>query len=61
MDGGTWIFKGKRADEHLTKLNNSHEKVLDSINPRALCLRAFADHKDESCAYQRAHILEFVL
>jgi cytidine deaminase len=48
MDGGTWIFKGKRAGEHLKKLNSSHEKALDSINPCAVCRRALADHKGKS-------------
>ncbi len=61
LDGGTWIFKGKRAGDHLTKLNSSHEKVLDAINPCAVCRRMLAEHKDKSCTYQRAHLLEFVL
>jgi site-specific recombinase XerD len=61
MDGGTWIFKGKRAGKHLTKLNSSHEKVLDSINPCSACQRMLSEHKDKSCSYQRARVFEFVL
>jgi integrase len=61
MDGGMWIFKGKRAGEHLTKLNSSHEKVLDRINPCAKCGRMLDEHQEKACAYERAHILEFVL
>jgi site-specific recombinase XerD len=61
MDGGTWIFKGKRAGEHLTKLNGSHEKVLDAINPCAVCRRTRAEHKDKSCTYRRTPVFEFVL
>jgi site-specific recombinase XerD len=61
LDGGTWIFKGKRAGQHLTKLNSSHEKVLDRINPCATCKRMLSEHKDKSCSYQRSHVLEFVL
>jgi integrase len=61
IDGGTWIFKGKRAGDHLTKLNSSHEKVLDAINPCAVCRRMLAEHKDKSCTYRRAPVFEFVL
>jgi integrase len=61
MDRGTWVFKGKKAGTHLTKLNSSHEKVLDSINSCAACRRMLSEHKDKSCTYRRAHVLEFVL
>lgn len=61
IDGAMWIFKGKRAGEHLTKLNGSHEKVLDRINPCSQCGRMFTDHNGMTCTYQRAHVLEFVL
>ncbi len=61
MDGATWIFKGKCAGEHLTKLNSSHEKVLDRINPCASCGGMLVDHKGKTCTYERAHVLEFVL
>jgi integrase len=28
-----WLFPGKKKDTHLSKLNGSHEKVLDALNP----------------------------
>jgi integrase len=61
IDGGTWIFKGKRTGAHLTKLNSSHEKVLDTLNPCSVCQRMLSEHKDKTCTYQRAPVLEFVL
>ena len=65
LGGGTWVFKGKKAGTHLTKLNSSHEKVLDTINPCARCSRMASEHKrekDQQCQeYQRGAILEFVL
>jgi integrase len=61
LDGGKWVFPGKATGTHLTKLNSSHEKVLDVINPCAKCGRMLPEHQDKTCAYQRAPILEFVL
>lgn len=61
LDGGTWVFKGKTAGTHLTKLNSSHEKVLDAINPCAECGRMLTEHKGKKCGYRRAPGLEFVL
>ena len=61
LDGGTWVFKGKKAGTHLTKLNGSHEKVLDAINPCAHCGRLKSEHKDKKCDYRRAPVMEFVL
>lgn len=64
LDAGTWVFKGKKAGTHLTKLNSSHEKVLDAINPCVDCGRMISEHKknDERCKkYQRGAVLEFVL
>ena len=28
LDGGQWVFPGKKKGTHITKLNNSHTKVL---------------------------------
>ena len=28
LDGGPWVFPGKKAGTHLTKLNGSHDKIL---------------------------------
>jgi integrase len=68
VDGGTWVFRGKKTGTHLSKLNGSHEKVLDAINPCAKCGRMLSEHKakrsqrnDKDCEYQRAASLEFVL
>lgn len=61
LDGGTWVFKGKQKGTHLTKLNSSHEKVLDAINPCASCGKMLSAHKDKTCTYRRAQIFEFVL
>lgn len=61
MDGGTWLFKGKKATTHLTKLNGSHEKALDAINPCSHCGQLKSEHKDKNCEYRRAPLVEFVL
>ena len=56
-----WVFRGKSTGAHPSKLNSSHEKVLDAINPCATCGRMLPEHKDKTCIYQRAAVLEFVL
>lgn len=61
LDGGTWVFRGYKPGAHLTKLNNSHEKVLHEINPCAKCGRMKSEHNDTSCAYKRGGAIEFVL
>jgi integrase len=65
LDGGTWVFKGKRIGTHLTKLNNPHEKVLDAVNPCAECGWMKSEHRRDEHArcekYQRGTVLEFVL
>jgi site-specific recombinase XerD len=65
LNGGTWVFKGKKAGTHLTKLNNPHEKVLDTINPCAECGRMKSEHRRGDHArcrkYRRGAVLEFVL
>jgi len=61
LDGGTWVFKGKKPGTRLSKLNGSHEKVLDTVNPCTTCGRMRSEHKDKKCAYLRAPVLEFVL
>lgn len=33
-DGGDWVFPGKKAGNPITKLNNSHEKVLSATSLR---------------------------
>ena len=60
LDGGTWVFQGKKAGEHLTRLNNSHEKVLDAINPCEVCGQMVSEHKDKKCTYRRSPVFEFV-
>lgn len=42
-------------------MNNSHEKVLDAINPCAKCGRLIFEHRDKICRYERAPVFEFVL
>ena len=61
-------YSGPKEGTHLSKLNGSHEKVLDAINPCAKCGRMLSEHKakrsernDKDCKYQRAASLEFVL
>jgi len=63
LDGGTWVFKGKKIGTHLTKLNSSHEKVLEAINPCSDCGRMKSEHQSEArCKkFQRGTALEFVL
>ena len=61
LDGGRWVFRGKKAGEHLTKLNGSHENALNSVNPCRKCGRLKVDHEDKSCKFERANGLEFVL
>ena len=65
LDGGAWVFKGKKAGSHLTKLNNPHEKVLDTINPCSECGRMKSEHRSDEQArcrkYRRGSVLEFVL
>lgn len=36
-------YSKARAGEHLKKLNGSHEKVLDSINPCGVCRRVLGN------------------
>ena len=64
VGGGTWVFEGKKIGTHLTKLNNSHEKVLDAINPCARCGRMISEHKSEVNDARNTNggtVLEFVL
>jgi len=34
LDGGQWVFPGKKRGTHITKLNNSHGKVLEATGLR---------------------------
>ena len=34
LDGGRWVFPGKKKGTHITKLNNSHGKVLEATGLR---------------------------
>ena len=34
LDGGQWVFPGNKPGKHMTKLNNSHNKVLASTGLR---------------------------
>ena len=34
LDGGRWVFPGKKRGTHITKLNNSHGKVLETTGLR---------------------------
>lgn len=61
LDGGTWVFGGKKPGTHLTKLNNNHEKVLDDINACAKCGLMKSEHNPDSCSYHRGGAIEFVL
>jgi integrase len=65
LDGGNWVFKGKRTGTHLTKLNNPLEKVLDAINPCAECGGMISEHRRDEIQrckkYQRGTVIEFVL